>query len=236
MSVRIRRPAVALAIALAFGAAGSAAAQTAPSFATRVQLGNAALAATEGSRMVLQYLASCALSPATVLEANVDGKRREWPGSIGVAPEWHRRALSEDEERWVSACMLARTNYFGVPVLLALRAAFPNSAPGLQVSAEEARAYPFEEATFFGNLFGADRPAYVCGDNDSAERKVQLGAHRRICALPIDQRLDDGRRLTACGFIYVGKCSEANFTQGGVRYRQAVTVSLPAVPDANMPP
>jgi len=225
MATRNRFLVVALALAAALPAA-----QGAAPLITRVALADPALAATEQSRKILKYLASCALTADTVLEDTADGRHYEWPGGLGLAPQWHRRALTEDEERWVSACLLARTNYFGVRVLLSMRTRFANDAPGLVVDEEEARAYPVEEATFFGNLFREQGAAYVCGDNDSAERKARIAAHRRVCALPLDQRLGDGRQVTACGFVYVGSCSGQKFTQNGVSYRQAVTVFLPASP------
>jgi hypothetical protein len=217
----------------AWAAAALAAEAATPS--QRVALADPALAASDASRLRLKYLASCALDADTVLVGEADGRTYEWAGNLGLAPQWHRRPLTEEEERWVSACILARTNYFGVPVKLSMRSPFPSDAPGLHADADERRAYPVEEATFFGNIFRRDGGAYVCGDNDSAERKAQIAAHRRLCALPLDQRLPDGRRVSACGFVYVGACSAERLVQDGTTYRQAVTVFLPAAPASSEP-
>jgi hypothetical protein len=235
MSIHLSRLFNTLALALVlpaalFPAADAAATEGVAPGVIHVTLANPALAASEQSRMNLKYLASCALEANVTLVGEVNGRRYEWPGSMGLAPQWHTRALTEEEERWVSACIFARTNYFGVRVELSLRSTFPSTAPGLRVDAKEARAYSVEEATFFGDVFRAQSTAYVCASNDNAERKARIAAHRRICALPLDQRRADGRQVTACGFVYVGACSAEKFTQGGVTYRQAVTVFLPPTP------
>ena len=61
---------------------------------------------------------------------------------------------------------------------------------------------------------------------------MRIAAHRRLCSLPLDQRLVDGRQVTACGFVYVGTCKAESFTQDGTTYRQAVTVFLPELSNA----
>jgi hypothetical protein len=220
-----------VALALAFSAAAAGAADAATP-ARRVALADPALAASEASRQRLKYLASCALAADTVLVGEADGRVYEWPGSLGLAPQWDRRPLDEREERWVSACILARTNWFGVPVMLSMRSPFPNDAPGLQADADERRGYPLEEATFFGNLFRPHGGAYVCGANDDPERQARIAAHRRLCALPLQQRLADGRTVSACGFVYVGACGAERFVQDGIAYREAVTVFLSETPAA----
>ena len=152
---------------------------------------------------------------------------RRFPKGGAARRLWRR--CSGRAERWVSACILARTNYFGVQVLLSLRSPFATDAPGLQVGSDELREFPVEEATFFGNLFRGPGTGYVCGGSDSVELKSQFAAHKRICALPLDQWLD-GRQVTACDFVYVGACTAKNLTQDGVSFQQAVAVYLPAEP------
>lgn len=196
----------------------------------RVAVGDLASVATHEQRKDLKYLASCALGPDTVLVAEVEGQVHEFPGGMGLAPDWWRKALTPEEERWVSACILARTNYYGVPVQISLRSPFPSQAPGMQVEDEEARSFDMEEGTFFGNIFGHEPAAYVCGPGHDADRQARMRAQQRICALPLSQRQPDGRQVTACRFIYVGPCTESNFTQDGVGYHEAVTVSLRAEP------
>lgn len=196
----------------------------------RVPVADLASVATPEQRKDLKYLASCALSADTVLVAEVDGKVHEFPGSMALAPDWWHRALTPQEERWVSACVLARTNFFGVPVEISLHSPFPTEAPGMDVAENEASSFGMEEGTFFGNIFGREPTAYVCGPNHDPERHARIRAQQRICALPLAQRLPDGRQVTACRFIHVGPCTESSFTQDGIAYREAITVSLRGAP------
>jgi len=200
--------------------------------AQRVELADTRMASTPSARQTLKYLASCALGPQTLLVAEHDGHRYEFPGGLGLAPDWQDRALTPEEQRWVSACMLARTNAFGVKVLISMRSDFPSRAPGLQTWQEEDAAYTLEEATFFGNLFDERPQSYVCGPaHDDAEERSLL-AQRRICslrqALPGEQEGDPAP--TVCGLVHVGRCTAQALQQGGVTYRQAITVFLPPQP------
>lgn len=222
-------------MSLLLAALTASASPAASSKPQRLALSDVSQLASEDGRQLLRYLISCALDAQVVMEAEVDGVRYEFPGALGLAPQWHKRGLNSEEERWVSACIFARTNYFGVPVKLSMTSPFPNSAPGLEALYEEDKAYPVEEATYFGNIFAAQPVAYVCGRNDAPERKLQISAHKRICALPLDKALPDGRQVTACDFVYLGACSAGTFTQGGVDYQQAIRVSLPMTPAAAAP-
>ncbi|HSD37571.1 MAG TPA: hypothetical protein VLC92_08675 [Rhodocyclaceae bacterium] len=190
---------------------------------------NAQLATAEG-RMYLKYFIGCALPSNVLLETELEGEYYEFPGSLGLAPDWQIRGLNAEEERWVSACIFARTNFFGEKVQISMTSPFVNTAPGLDALNEEPKNYPVEEGTYFGNLFAPVPVAYVCGANELAERQSLLGAHKRICALPLDKTLPDGRQVTACSFIYLGQCTAEKFNQAGVNYQQAITVHLPQTP------
>src|SRR5262245_4300462 len=181
----------------------------------RVALADPSLVETEYGRMLVKYLASCALGKDVVLVVESAESKLEFPGAMALAPHWHERALSAEEERWVSACILARTNFYGTRVQISQRSPFPAQAPGLQWDEEESHRFPLEEATFFGNIFRGERPAYVCGPSLDEERQARVAAHARICTLPLE-----GREHTACGFIHVGACTPAAFTQRGVEYRE----------------
>jgi hypothetical protein len=108
---------------------------------------------------VLQYIYSCAMPAGThkVLDAG-GGITVQLDGGVGLAPEWDTPGGACDEtcQRWVSACVLARTNAYGVPVDISLRVS--NSAPqriqdALAVSPEEAGEFTLREGSYFGNLF-----------------------------------------------------------------------------------
>ena len=196
----------------------------------RVPVADLASVATPEQRKDLKYLASCALAPDTVLVAEVEGQVHEFPGSMALAPDWWRRALTPQEERWVSACILARTNFHGVPVQISLSSPFPTEARGMQVEENESSTFGMEEGTFFGNVFSHEPTAYGCGPDHDAARQARIRAQQRICALPLTQRLPDGRQVTACRFIHVGPCTESSYMQDGIAYREAITVSLQGAP------
>ena len=186
-----------------------------------VKLSDERMAQTAQGREQLKYLANCALAGDLVLTAESAGERYEFPGGLGLAPEWHQRAMTEQEQLWVSACMMARTNFYGIKVLLSMRSDFPSNAPGLQIMSEEDKAYPLEEATYFGNLF-ADKPVgYVCSPEQTAPQRANFAAQHRVCSL----REANGK--TACGMVHVGVCSAANYNQGGHQYKASISVFLP---------
>ena len=186
----------------------------------RVALADVRMVASEGGRQTLKYLASCALKEGMVLTAEHQGERLEFPGGLGLAPAWHQRALNSAEQRWLSACLLARTNFFGVPVQLSMRSDFPSNAPGLHELTDADAPYTLEEGAFFGNLFSPKPTRYVCGPQHDAQKRALFEAKKRLCALPNE------RGISACGMVYVGECNTANLKQDGIDYRETVSIFL----------
>ncbi len=113
-------------------------------------------------RQVLAYAYSCALPSSSRMELEIGGEMWEFTGQLGLAPEWETGACDVECQEWVSACLLARTNQFGVPVELSLR----GNHPALAVPAQVAQAFTLREGSFYGNVFteGADVAgrAYAC--------------------------------------------------------------------------
>ncbi|MEL7154119.1 MAG: hypothetical protein AAFN51_10105, partial [Pseudomonadota bacterium] len=114
----------------------------------RIPVTDTSLIATPEARQRLSYLASCALSSEAELVGTFSGQTHNFPGGIGLAPNWAQRSLTKTERRWVSACLLARTNAFGVPVKISMRAEKP--IRGLTASQREREQFPVHEAGFFG--------------------------------------------------------------------------------------
>src|SRR5438876_30006 len=58
-------------------------------------------------RELLKYVVSCALPDGAGVTVKVDGTTYQFPGSIGLAPDWGRPDGSCDGscQRWVSACV-----------------------------------------------------------------------------------------------------------------------------------
>ena len=136
-----------------------------------------------------------------------DGATYTFDGSIGLAPKWGDRRLTGAERGWISACMLARVNIFGVSLLISMR----GPSPALSVSAEEAAAYTIEEGAFYGNIFadgGQSQVFIACGGLAQASGVQGEELSQRACAR--ESEVGDG--LTECGMQYAQHCT--SFTNG----------------------
>ena len=191
-----------------------------------VELADPTLAATETGRYQLKYLVNCAL-PDSVVLISVQGKERfTFAGHLGLAPEWLKTPLTPIQERWVSACMLALTNYAGKHVDVSLHAK-PGSAPFLGQSKEETRAYSLAEGGFFGNLFSPHPVGYVCFGARTKSEAQDPVFRDRLCTKASGETTPDGKPLTVCQFILTGPCSDpASFTVNGQTYDEVIFVSL----------
>ena len=199
------RPGVSLRAALAGLALAFAAAATAGEF----PLTPTPMSETAEGEELLAYLAGCALPAGeAAMLATPDGPVR-LEGSLGLAPNWRRRGLAPAEARLVSACILARTNRFGVPVEISLRAdpEMSDPPPALRADATERTEFPLHEGAFFGDLFALSAPARVCQGRAAIETPDRLRAARRVCALSSGATTPDGRPLSACGFVITGPCA-----------------------------
>ncbi|MBA3499869.1 MAG: HYR domain-containing protein [Deltaproteobacteria bacterium] len=117
---------------------------------------------------LLQYIYSCAM-PATNSDGlslttviGPVGHEVTLTGAIGVGINadntawWETGTCDESCQRWVSACVLARTNAYGVNVQISMRA--PSNAPqrvkdALALTGTEGTEFDLPEGAFFGNLF-----------------------------------------------------------------------------------
>ncbi|HCU23883.1 MAG TPA: hypothetical protein DF383_02605 [Deltaproteobacteria bacterium] len=194
------------------------------------------IAAAPGGLMLLRYIAACALRPDQELTATVEGKKYTFPGKLGLAPEWLGAPLSKSGQRWVSACLMAHVNYFGVHVPISVRAAHPN----IQATYEpdELKNYPVREAAFYGNLFApGEELAYVCRAYKNKEESEYLKL--RVCSEETDKP-----PFTRCEFVSTGVCDAVDPSQyekicqggdgeqgyfkqcrgGGKQYEEVITV------------
>jgi hypothetical protein len=220
--LRVRSLRKAAAVVLTLIATGCLPAIASPRAATTpAPLRDASVLRLPQGAELMKYIVSCAL-PAGQSVAAPDG--RQWQGEMGLAPAWRDRALNTDEQRLLSACLLARTNALGVRVGISMRApgGAPTAHPALRTDASERRRFATFEAAFFGNLFDGEPVAYVCrGSNDAATR-ARLVKVRRWCALPGTEA-----GITRCGFVDLGVCGPETFRQHGVDYRTtAIEVHL----------
>jgi hypothetical protein len=125
--------------------------------------------AEPASREVLSYIVSCALPSDRFIEIESGGTVYRYDGSLGLAPEWSRRACDESCQVRVSSCVIARVNHRGQRVELSLR------GEDLPTTAAESRAFQLLEGAYLGNIFrhpqvlqacvpfGRPRPERTCG-------------------------------------------------------------------------
>ena len=121
------------------------------------------LANDANARKLFQYIYSCAMPAGATRELKIDGiSYGMLEGSLGLAPEWETSACNDTCQRWVSACVLARTNAYGRRVEISLRAPTVGlDADGLArtaalaVSPLESTTFPIREGSYFGNIFAS---------------------------------------------------------------------------------
>lgn len=155
-----------------------------------------ALAAEDGGLELLTYMVSCALPEGESLE--VAGTTL--PGSIGLAPGWLDRGMTETEQRWLSACLYARVNYFGVTVHLSMRGA----SDALAADSAEQAAYPLYEGAFWGNLFTDTASEHSCISAYKATDPQVSTMPLRKCTV-----VDASTGKTFCGYDSAGTCESA---------------------------
>jgi hypothetical protein len=185
------------------------------------------MAQSETGRQFLSYLISCALLSNQGAFAMVDGQRHDFPGGLGLAPHWLDRPLTETEQRWVSAGILALTNFFGQHVEVSLRN--PKSGfASLNANPEETGSFILYEGDFFGNIF-AD-PPMACV---APARRPPAQADDPIFTIRVGTQTDPkiepilGRPITRCGFVLTGHADEPNaHTFNGVQYDEFISVYL----------
>ena len=175
----------------------------------------AKMLSTDDGREVYSYIISCALPEEKEIDATSPGapdtappdtlytcanESCRFPGSLGLAEYWIGHRLDGKGQRWVTACLLARVNYFGVKVIISLRGV----APQLLVGKHEAERYSLEEGAFYGNIFSdPNKPLdwNACRGKDAAAGETG-DLKLRVCTEPNP----NDPTHTKCGFNYAGDC------------------------------
>jgi hypothetical protein len=155
-----------------------------------------------GGRDLLEYLISCAFPEGTTLVGTAaNGVTYNFDGSIGLAPAWERRRLTTREQRWMSACMLARVNKNAESVFISLRG--PNEV--LTVTAEERNEYDLEEGAYYGDIFSDPQQFYACRGEALYGGDLNFDLEGRSCAAPVG---NSGK--TQCQMTFTGDCAAFN--------------------------
>jgi len=176
------------------------------------------------SRELLKYIVSCALDEDDEVSFKIDGKKYEFPGSLGLAPDWGKKIGSCDGEcqRWVSACVLARVDHAGVKRMISIRG--ENKA--LRPDDKELRRYTDREATYYGNLFVKNQPRYLCLSPGKTSDERVCGDSLDDCPMTVvgscdDACADEGR------YDAFEDCSDKGRARRGTTYHESITVFLP---------
>ncbi|NUN13777.1 MAG: hypothetical protein HUU55_09080 [Myxococcales bacterium] len=155
------------------------------------------LTSDEGARGIFKYLVECALPPDAVVTISGDSEVFEFFGDMDLGEGWQTGPCDEACQEWVSACLLARTNAYGIPVQIYLTGAKPGLGPLLP---EDADTYFVREGAFYGNLFHSPGRQYAC----RGEGYDPLYMTFRACTLPGN----------LCGIQVVGPCGETDGNTG----------------------
>lgn len=149
----------------------------------------------------IQYLIQCALPATSTITVTRGQERVDFNGNIGLAPEWETGPCGEACQEWVSACLFARTNVFGVTVRLYL----DGEHPAFEGTNDD--PYPIEEGAFYGNLFLDPPREYTCRGAGSDPLYLSF----RVCTRPGN----------LCGLHAVGPCSAIDGETGKPSSRHA---------------
>ncbi len=174
------------------------------------------LAASSSSRNFLNYVVGCALDSTQ----SVTSAGYTFYGVHGLASSWTSGALTLSQRRWVSACILARTNYSGATMTISMRGS--NAALSL-VGNEGTTTYLKQEGAFYGDLFGGQFTRRACAGADLLANPLAVAFRSRQCANPDDATPDQ----TMCAFAYDGDCA-SHCTAGGDGYSSCTDVNATA--------
>ena len=119
------------------------------------------LMTTADGRNTVSYLVRCALPVGHSITKVVGGTSYTFAGQLGFAPEWETGACGDSCQQYLSACVLAHINTSGQHIALWLDSDAPAVGWGRSTD------YPYQEGSFFGNIFTSPPTAYYCNGRDS---------------------------------------------------------------------
>ncbi|MDC3952810.1 hypothetical protein [Polyangium jinanense] len=141
----------------------------------------------------LKYLAECALPRGTSMTDPDTGIT--YAGWLGLAGQWRTSSLSSNNQWWVTSCLLAHLNGYGIvmPILL------QGDRAELQPTSAQLTEFPVSESRAWGNLFAPNFVANVCYFDDVAD------------TCDAEQLLDERLCGTnpSCNLNVVGNCDSA---------------------------
>ncbi len=184
------------------------------------------------SRQLLKYTVSCALDESQSFgfswtDAQGAVHAEVYAGLLGLATSWVSRPLDISGQRWVSACLASRVNWYGAPVMLSSRGAHANLRTQ---SAAERSSYPRQEGAFFGNIFLENPAVYACYTTPNVAHSRSLF---RDCAAG---HVDSSGAVVGCGPVQIlGDCADycATLDAAGLYYPSCARI-VGGVPIVNV--
>jgi hypothetical protein len=169
------------------------------------------MASDEGGRELLTYMVSCALPEGQSITVETDDASYTFDGLLGLTPTWVDTPLSLADRHWLSACLLARVNYYGVTVHLSMR----GDTEALATTDDEVAKYSQYEGAFWGDLFAdGDQIKNACESQLKSTNPQTGDMPLRQCTVPTG----DGT-TTWCDFAAAGTCENVcSGTNGGNGY------------------
>lgn len=154
-------------------------------------------------RTIYAYMTRCALPEGVTVTVPVGADTFEMSGGLGLAPEWADGPCDEGCQEWVSSCLLALTNQYGVHVGVTLAASEDVGADGVDVDSD----LFVQEGAFYGNYFTDPPRLYTCRGTGYDPLLMTF----RRCAQP------DG----LCAMNWVGACGAIDGDTGVAPTRRA---------------
>jgi hypothetical protein len=149
--------------------------------------------------MTASYLVRCALAADTKIRLkDYTGALVTLSGELGLTPEWKDGQCTAVCEEKISACLMSLTNGEGEHINLEL------SGPFEPLGTDTSKAFPYQEAAFFGNLFLDKAEAYYCIGEDYAVVEHKSIEHLAVRACQGYTDKGDG-----CPYTQVGLCNSA---------------------------
>ncbi len=117
---------------------------------------------TADARSTASYLVRCALPTGHNVTKTDPGTGTSYTlnGALGLAPEWETGACDTHCQEIMSACLMAHVNTTGQHINLWMVSSDPDVGWGYTYD------YPYQEGSFFGNIFTSSPKAYYCNGND----------------------------------------------------------------------
>jgi len=147
------------------------------------------LVSTLDGRAMFATIVACAVSAGQSVVAG----GQTYQGSLGVAPGWKTSTPSQANRHWTTACVMGKTNLFGLVPNISLR---HDTYLPLTSSAAERSTYATTVGAFYGDIFQAAPTNYACGAIAWPPGSDPLVE----CARTVDGI------TTNCGFSWTGLC------------------------------